>query len=344
MAEKSKWTRRLGIGCLAILGLLIVAGVGIWIWKPWVPPIVVAEPGDGGQRISEGGLIANYYPVAGDQPAPGILILGGSEGGISHGVDRQARSLQEQGFTVLVQSYFRAPGQSPNLEAVPLEIFDQALAWLARQPEVDGERLGIVGTSKGAEAALLIASRNPQIDAIVAGMPSNVVWQGVDWEAFGSGSGSSWSVDGQPLPYLPYAAFEWSSEFEIADTYIRALGNLSANRDAIIPVERSTASILLVCGEADTLWPSCPMARGVERRLRENGRRDVRLLAYGDAGHAGIGPPIESELTASDLSMVGGTVDGTIAARQDGWPRVIAHLHAAFEIAEIEEPGGMEER
>ena len=57
---------------------------------------------------------------------------------------------------------------------MPLELFDRALGWLKAQEEVDGARLAIVGGSKGAEAALIVASRHPELRAVVAGMPSSV--------------------------------------------------------------------------------------------------------------------------------------------------------------------------
>jgi uncharacterized protein len=58
------------------------------------------------------GLFGNYFPA----PArdPGILMLGGSEGGLTQAAAATARELQSEGFSVLQLSYFRAPGQNPR--------------------------------------------------------------------------------------------------------------------------------------------------------------------------------------------------------------------------------------
>ena len=106
-----------------------------------------------------------------------MLTLTGSVGGLT--MTDTSIALQAEGFTVLLLSYFRGPGQNPNAELVPLEYFATALAWLRRQPEVDSARVGIVGVSKGAEAALVVAVRHPELKAVVAALPSSVVWPGI---------------------------------------------------------------------------------------------------------------------------------------------------------------------
>lgn len=296
--------------------------------QPMSPPIQVSEPGPTGQRIAENGLLANWFPGTGEGKRPAVLLLGGSEGGL--GPVRTATTLQSAGYSVLQLSYFRAPGQSPTLERIPLEMFDQALAWLKARPEVDAARIGIIGTSKGAEAALLVASRNPDVKAVVAGLPSSVVWPGVDWENRGKRiPDSSWSVGGQPLPLLPMGAFKGGPP---ADMYAEGLTKLAEHPDAVIPVERAKAALLLVCGEKDTVWPSCPMARAIEARATQArasraGGPGVTVLAYPEAGHQAFGMPIPADHPAFQmLAMTGGTPDANAAARADAWPKAMAFL------------------
>ncbi|MFN3945318.1 MAG: acyl-CoA thioester hydrolase/BAAT C-terminal domain-containing protein [Allosphingosinicella sp.] len=291
-----------------------------------IPPVQAAEPGPEGRRVTDDGLIANYFPA--DAPGPAILLLGGSEGGLTEGGVRTAEALRAEGFSVLQLSYFRAPGQSSRLEHVPLEYFGTALAWLARQPEVDGGRIGILGGSKGAEAALLVAVRHP-VKAVVAGMPSSVAWPGIVWEGMDGAIGSSWSEGGRPLPHLPYGRPEAATT--IGAVYEAGLARLGDHPDAAIPVERIAAPVLLVCGEADTLWPACPMARQLVDRARAHGRPDVRLLAYENAGHAVYGRPVpEDDPRLPGLAALGGTPEGNNAARADGWPRILAFLKEAL--------------
>ena len=182
-----------------------------------------------------------------------------------------------------------APGLPKTLGLVPLEYFKTAIDWLRAQPGVDASRLGIVGTSVGAEAALVIAAHYPEIRVVVAGAPSSVVWPGIS-----QGNAvppSSWSIRGQPLPDLPYG---WTGSFiSIFALYADGLKAIDAHPDAVIPVERINGPIILVCGQVDTLWPSCPMADQVAARLRQKGFKPaIQVLTYPDAGHAVFGPPV----------------------------------------------------
>jgi dienelactone hydrolase len=337
-----KWLKRLGI-TLGVLAVLLIAG-GAWLWtaKPWIPEIELAEPGPGGTRINAPGLIGNFYPGSGGGggPRPAILLLGGSEGGLGDAVDKEAQLLARQGFAVLALAYYRLPGQPAKLELVPIESFTRALDWLKTQPGVDPARLAMMGTSKGAEAALLVASRRPDVRAVVAAVPSHVVWQGFDWSFVPVESGS-WSAGGKPVPFLPIITVGWSG-----DVYGPALATAGQHPEAAIPVERLNGPVLLLCGEEDRLWPSCPMARAAKAR-RDRARRDQAgsgtetvLLAYKDAGHFGVGPPpARGTEVPWMITMMGGTKDGNVAARADGWPRTLAFLKQALAPPAVREIG-----
>jgi uncharacterized protein len=273
-----------------------------------VPPVQVAEPGKTGRRVTDDGLLANYYPAG--PKSPGALVLGGSEGGLAGGGSRIAELLQADGFSALHLSYFRAPGQNPKLEMIPVEYFAKALQWMGRQPEVDGTRLAIIGVSRGAEAALLVATRRPELKAVVAAVPSSVIWAGVSWEDM-TFPQHAWSEAGKPLPSMPNN-----------ENFTAALDKLAERPGVIIPVERIAGRVLLVCGEADTLWPGCPMARQVEARARNHKRPPVTVLAYANAGHLAFGPPLaDNDPRVKSLAAMGGTPEGNNAARADGWEK-----------------------
>ncbi|MGT2516296.1 alpha/beta hydrolase family protein (plasmid) [Sphingomonas panni] len=93
-------------------------------------------------------MVADFYLPAASRPVPAILLLGGSEGGLSKGGAREARLLAERGYAVLHLSYFGSPGQPATLKMIPVETFDRALDWLKAQAEVAGDRIGVIGTSK----------------------------------------------------------------------------------------------------------------------------------------------------------------------------------------------------
>ena len=137
-----------------------------------------------------------------------------------------------------------------------------------------------------------------------------------------------WTEKGMPIAFLPYADVP---ETDIFAGYHDALPNLAQHRGAIIPVERIAARIMLVCGEADTLWPSCPMTDQIVARLKAKGRPVPTVLRYPDAGHEVFGLPIDkSNPHYASLGSLGGTPEGIAAAHADGWPRTVAFLKEAL--------------
>lgn len=72
--------------------------------------------------------------------------------------------------------YFGAPGLPAALVEVPIESLQQGIE-LFRERFADGRAVGLVGFSKGAELALLLAAQmGGAIGRVVAVAPSHVVW------------------------------------------------------------------------------------------------------------------------------------------------------------------------
>lgn len=307
----------------AIVGALLLLAPAPLCAQSWVPPVQMADPGEHGTRIDADGVLGNFLPAAGEGKHPAILLLGGSEGGLGGGALRMAEALQAAGFSVLQQSYYRAPGQPEAFSRIPLETFDKGLAWLAAQPGVDARRMAVLGGSKGAEAALAVAARHPELRAAVAGMPSAYLWPAFSWDG-SPAPGGSWSIAGKDAPFLPYGAFDPATGMR--SVYANGLTDAAQHPDAAIAIEKSPAKVLLVCGEEDALWPSCPMADLLKARDPR-----VTVLAYQDAGHAVFGPPLADDDKALPmLAGLGGSATGNNAARKDGWPKVLAFLKAAL--------------
>ena len=279
-------------------------------------------PGVREVAVTDGGLRGHFFlPV--DTPASGVLVLGGSEGGYA---DDVAALLASNGFAALSLAYFGVEGVPSELAEVALEYFERALAWLSAQPAVAKGGVAIFGTSKGAEAGLLVASRSAAVKAVVAYTPSSVAWSCIC-----SGSPrSSWSVQGTgivavpPAPPIPPAPGE---PVRPTANYLNRLRR--APVAASIPVEQIRGPLLLVAGDDDQLWPSLLMARQImERRRARGGHAADRLLAYEGAGHL-IGKsflPAGSTRIAGGRIETGGTPAGNARAQADSWPRVVAFL------------------
>ena len=321
---KRKWKITLGI-----LGALVLVGAGGAAWMIAQPPAPakIVEAGPTGQRIEGGGIFANYYPARGTGPHPAILLLGGSEGGLAKDIRAQALLLQAEGFSILQLAYHNAPGKPAKLKNIPIEDFTRGLDWLKRQPGVDPARLGIVGYSKGAEAGLLVATRYPGIRAVALGMPSSVVWDGMSGENYMLGSfSSSWSEKGEPVPHLAYKGRP--DERGLMAVFEGGLKERGSNPAAVIPVEKYRGKLLLICGEAEKLWPSCPMTDQIVARAAAKAAAPPLVLRYRDAGHAVMGAPFADPAAAKKWSKLGGTPAGNTAARIDSWPKIVAFLNA----------------
>jgi len=305
---------------LSVTAAALLLAVGAAVAQPAPAPAAAATPEPTVVEVRENGMYMRMFIPAGLQGrAPAIVVLGGSEGGIEAS-SRMAKRLAGAGYVTLAIAYFNADGLPPALIEIPIETFDKGLAWFEQRPEVDTRHLGLVGVSKGAEAALIEASRRGEIAAVVAGVPSNVVWQGIDQSDW-SKVKSSWSIGGQPMAFVPYAP---STEFKgIRDIYDRSMRPAGQEGDAAIPVERIKGDVMLVSAGQDGLWNSTEMSVRIVARLTANHfTHRVEHLNYPTAGHGAVGGPVTME-QAQSLTQVGGTAEGNFAARQEVWGKIL---------------------
>jgi dienelactone hydrolase len=279
-----------------------------------------------GVEVREGGLVGTWFAPANGAPQAALLVLGGSEGGKQTST-RMAAGLHAQGYATLALAYFDDEGLPKQLQAIPLEYFVRALDWLARQPGVDPSRIGVIGGSKGAEAALLLASRDRRVRAVVASTPTDHAWQSVDWN--GWSDTPSWTEGGEPVPYLRYAPYDPGAGLRAM--YDRSVADApAAQREASrIPIERAEAALLLIAGDEDALWGAVEASDRIAATLAAAGyRHEVRVLRYPDAGHVVfVGRALDADdpVLARILPM-GGTREGVLTAINDAWPQAIDFL------------------
>lgn len=117
------------------------------------------------------GFVGQYFPHLANEQRVAVLVLGGAEGGVPV---RLAQPVVDAGYPTLALAYFNAEGLPAELEIIPLEYFAKAKLWLQQQQNVRSDELIIVGWSKGAELALLLASEDKQISRALAIAPSCV--------------------------------------------------------------------------------------------------------------------------------------------------------------------------
>ncbi|MFF7471016.1 acyl-CoA thioester hydrolase/BAAT C-terminal domain-containing protein [Streptomyces sp. NPDC008092] len=274
-------------------------------------------------RPWEGVLIA---PAHGSEV--GVLVLSGSSGRVER---ERARILAQQGFAALAIRWFGGPGQPPGICEVPLETFTAAVD-LLRQG--GARRIGILGFSKGAEAALLTAVRDTRVDVAIALSPTSRVWCNVGPGRDGAQHPyrSSWTWRDRPLPFVPMDDSWVPAEPDGGPVAIRGWYELSERTFAHslapteIPVDTARADLLLVAGGDDAMWPSLPFAEQLAQRRRSAGAA-VRLIARDDAGHRQRLPG-ESPATASPRFRYGGTPEADALLGRAAWPHILDALGA----------------
>jgi dienelactone hydrolase len=248
------------------------------------------------QTVSRDGIASTLFtPSKIASGAPAVVVIGGSQGGED---TLTAAALAMAGYPALALGYFKEPGLPQCLCAIPLEYFARAVHWLRAQPVAGGRRVVLIGGSRGAEAALLVASYEPHLfDAVVADSPSASIGG-----AFG-GTGAAWTFHGKPL-----------------------------TTGAAIPVANIRVPVLLGDGGQDSVWLSAAAASTIVQELRGSGdRASYTNLYYPDAGHAYAGLPPYFPYSGYGFNgqyiYLGGSEQANALAAQQFWPKMIEFIN-----------------
>jgi dienelactone hydrolase len=261
--------------------------------------------------VSGVGFDGEFYPPLESAHKLGVLVLGGSEGGIP---SRRARYLAENGFPALALGYFKTSRTSEYLDLIPLEYFDEPIEWLMNSEYTQGGAIVVIGESKGAELALLLASRKPELSGVVAFVPSAVVFQGIPQDY--STPRSSWSYGGEPVPFVPYDMRNLPDPNNPLSIYTNSLKQQEAVGKALIPVNNINGPILLLSAADDGMWPSVQMSEMIVRCLREGGfSHPYEHITYQNAGH-----------TMTEYFMMGGDEEGNRKARIESSEKMLSFL------------------
>lgn len=234
------------------------------------PPLEVVEVECEGKKIR-----AHFRSPRADAPVPAVLIMCGAD---MFKEDRgwAAEFALENGLASLVMD---APGTGENpfpWDPASVKAWIAAIDWLAARPEVDAERIGAFGISRGGYSVMQLAGSYPQrIKAVVAnaGHPFGYRMSEAEMEAFvaarNARAGYVFGAPGDPPPFE-----SWSAEKE------NALFKKWALSEQRI-LDNITMPLLMINGKNDHLAPI-----GNIYFMLEHGPvtgREARV--YPDAGH-----------------------------------------------------------
>ena len=297
-----------------------------------------------GTPVRDGRIRGTLFAITGATNAPGVIVLGGSDGGNLWAF--VAALLAAHGMVALSLPYFAFEDLPKDLVEIPLEYFGEAIDWLRARPEVGAARVSVLGMSRGGEAALLLGATFPEVAAVVALVPSGITGggNGADFSAMAK---PAWTSNGIPFPILPppwdpismkeaQDAVSSGKPLAGAPGILRALESAGGRVDDIaIRVERTRGPIFMMSGEDDQLWGSTRLTEIAEKRLEAASfPYPFEHRRYPSAGHFAVLPP--NLPTTSNAGrhpvvpislMFGGTPSGNAAASADLWPRIVAFLH-----------------
>jgi dienelactone hydrolase len=282
---------------------------------------------------------AVLYRLPGGKPRPVVVILHGAEGN-TQASDRFGRKLAALGYAVVGLPYYSPDwgeyGPPKAIKEIPGSFVDirvdqlaELKARLAKTPGVDVNRFALFGGSKGAEFALIAASKYLWITSVVAVAPSDLVWEGWGLETVeAQGARSSFSFGGKPLPFMPYVGFvEGLQQGDKADLRkIHEDGRAKypeREADARIRTEDYRGRLMLIAGGEDRLWESARMAANIEAVRAKAGLKTTTLI-YPDAGHDVGGDGWAP--TFGEIARGGGTAKANAQAQLDAWPKMVKFL------------------
>lgn len=283
------------------------------------------------QPVKEEGLVGTLFHPTSGGPHPGVIVLGGSGGGLD---ERSAALLGSYGYSALALAYFGIDPLPKELIEIPLEYFEKAITWLRSHCEVNGDKIAVRGLSKGGELSLLLGANYPEIKAVVAYVPSALIWQGISFVSVKS----SWSKDGKGLPFAYFNLSDIDRErlnsgvgVALRECYNPEKNDPTIIQEATIPVEKINGPILLISGKDDQMWPSDVFSDMVMERLKRfNHPFHFQHLCHEEAGHLinymPYLPTTWHQKRKGKRLLVGGTPKADAHASADSWDAMLEFL------------------
>ena len=185
---------------------------------------------------------------------PLLVGLGGGEGGNAWASARwkpQRERFLDQGYALLALGYFGTPNSPEKLDRISLDGVHAAILKAAQDPRVDGRCIAIVGGSRGAELALLLASQYPDIKAVVAIVPGSAVFPALTDAMTTPG----FSLNDRSLPFVPMT---WGATPDLLVGNLRGafetiMHDEAAMQRAAIAVEKINGPVQFVSASRDEM-------------------------------------------------------------------------------------------
>jgi dienelactone hydrolase len=317
MEKNKKYLITIGIITFLLIGFLIADRILSNAIKPEI--------------IIKNEFQANFFAKESTAKKAAIVLIGGGDWG-----DYWGQEFAKKEFVGLSLHYLRREGLPQLPEEINLEYFEEAIKWLGKQPEVDAEKIIVMGASRNAELALVLASTlSKLIGGVIAYAPSSVSWANTVLSYNSDVLKPSWKYQGEDIPYVPMDKIvgDNSGKIETLEYWKNGLSKVNYVTKAAIRVENINGPILLFSGMDDMVWPSVLMADMIEERLEKNDFGHAFYnIKYEDSGHLiSTHPEMNSDVRTGSMKIKGknyeyengGTYEGDKKAKEDAKIRLI---------------------
>lgn len=320
--------KRLGkfvIRALAVVLVLVLVVVGVRVVNGWRYPtsegsdlraLASYDLDQEGMSIEHltGDYLNGFHLVPDEVTHDGVVVtFGGSEG--SPDFDR-AVSLAEQGYEVYALFFFGQENQQEQLQEVPVEFFGEVTDRIEEGSARPGP-LTVIGSSKGAELALVLAEEYEQIDNVVLFAPTMHSYQGL---VFGQEVPASFTRGGEDVPFLSFrdaslgalagqlSAMAFNYPISYLPTYQSVVegSDQAAVEAATLDPTAVEGGLLVFAGGDDQMWQSATAAQQIQ-----DANPEAEVHVYPEAGHIFYGPGHIAGLAT------GGSEEANTAAGQD---------------------------
>ncbi len=318
---KNRYT--IGLGVLGILFLLFFI-VDSFLFTGVRP-----------RTIHTDGFQGNYFAKNETLYKPAIIIIGGGQDG-----DYWSQQLANTGFVGLSLPYIRREGLPPLPENIDLAYFEDAFKWMQKQPEVDSNKIVLLGASRNAELALILGATFPNlIHGVIAYSPSAYAWSNTVLPYNSNEIKASWVYHGKEIPYIPMDKISGNETGKINTLayWEKGLQKTSFLSQAAIPIENINGPVLLFSGKDDHVWPSTYMAELLTIRAKDHDfAYPFQNISYENAGHLISGnPEVKTEIANGKMTVngkvyefeFGGTMEGDFIAKQDAKKKVFKFMN-----------------
>ncbi|XP_066525092.1 acyl-CoA thioesterase 19 [Hoplias malabaricus] len=271
--------------------------------------------------IREKGLKGTLFIPPGPGPFPGVLDLWGGGGGL---VEYRSALLASRGYVTLSLEYMDLMTPDGKPYNVDNKYFETAFNVLKHHPQVNPDRVAMMGLSFGVSVTLGMTAYSSVVEpkCIVCVSGSHIM----------------------PVNGSLKDVFNELGKNEIKTRYDEEQRIIW--RDLLLPIPddpskkvemgRINCPVLLIAGEDDQNWPASESAEDMKKMMEQAGNGHLlTILSYPETGHL-IEPPYSPHTRASNFIVVqtkakvevlwGGRLVPHSRAQEDSWHKTLDFL------------------